>query len=230
MVFFNDLQMKNEVIAKLSTDERIDSSGIRVEVNDGVVKLAGTVPSATEVALAFAAAAVVSGDANIVDALNVAQPGTPDLTADGHLKVSLNRILAAEPEIDPSRIKVMVQDGRVTLEGSVDAGWKKSYVEALVERCRNVTGVDSALTVVPTKGAADQATADDLVHALERHPLVGAHDLVVRVENGAVTLSGSVASETAREAAKLMAAHIFGVTDVSDEISVVEPEIRSAPA
>jgi osmotically-inducible protein OsmY len=129
-------------------------------------------------------------------------------------------MLAAEPEIDPSRIMVMVQNRGVTLEGSVDAGWKKGYVETLIARRPGIKKVESKLSVVPTKDAADQATADDLIRALDRHPLVCGHDLVVRVEDGAVTLSGAVASREARDAAKLLASHIFGVTDVGDEISI----------
>ncbi|MEE4273691.1 MAG: BON domain-containing protein [Thermoanaerobaculales bacterium] len=220
MVFFNDEQIRNEVVAKLSTDQRIDASGIRVEVYDGVVKLSGTVPSDVELTRAYADAAMVSGGSNIVDALTVSTSSRRDLTDDGALKVEVGRMLATEPEIDPSRVMVMVQDGRVSLEGSVDADWKKAYVEALVARRPGVEDVTSKLSVVPTKGAADQATADDLIGALERHPLIGSHELVVHVEEGAVTLSGEVASEDAREAAKLLALHIFGVTEVEDEIVI----------
>lgn len=171
MVFFNDEQIRVEVVAKLATDRRIDSSNIRVNVQDGVVKLAGTVPSVVELTRAYADAAMVSGGSNIVDGLTISTPSERSLTDDGILKVSLSRMLAAEPEIDPSRIMIMVQDGRVTLEGSVDAEWKKSYVEALVARRPRVKHVESTLTVVPTKDASDQATADDLIRLLEHHPL-----------------------------------------------------------
>jgi osmotically-inducible protein OsmY len=224
MVFFSDEQIRDEVIAKLSTDHRIDDSRIDVEVNNGIVKLGGTVPSATEHSRAYADAAMVTGGTNIVDALSVQSPGAPDLSRDGALKVTLSRLLATEPEIDPSRIMILVQDRRVSLEGSVDAHWKRSYVKALVARRPEVLEVENALTVVPTKGAADQATATDLVRALDRHPLIGEHALIVRVEDGAVTLLGMVGSEVARETALLLATHIFGVVDVKDEIAVVGPE------
>ena len=228
MVLFNDRQIKDEVVAKLATDDRIDASDIRVEVNDAVVKLDGTVPSATELACACSDAAMVVGGANVVDALSVRSPDASSLTRDGALKVTIGRLLAAEPEIDPSRIMVMVQDRRVSLEGSVDAHWKKSHVETLIGRRPEVLEIESALTVVPTRGAADQATADDLVRALDRHPLIAGHDLVVRVENGIVTLSGTAPSETARHTAALLAAHLFGVTDVKNNASIAEPGARPA--
>ncbi len=224
MVFFNDEQIRNEVIAELATDHRIDASDVSVEVSQGIVKLDGTVPSATELTRASAGAAMVVGGANIVDALSIRSPRASNLSDDGAIKVSLGRMLATEPEIDPSRIMVMVQDRRVSLEGSVDAEWKKSYVEALIARRPEVLDVESALTVVPTRDAADQATADDLVRALDRHPLIGDHNLVVRVEDGAVTLSGPVGSDAAREAAVLLATYMFGVTDVRDEITIVRSE------
>ena len=74
-MLFNDEQIRREVIAKLSTDHRIDDSDIRVQVHSGVVKLDGTVPSVTQLNRAYADAAVVSGGMNIIDGLTVQPRG-----------------------------------------------------------------------------------------------------------------------------------------------------------
>lgn len=221
MVLSNDKRIWDEVVAKLSADHRLDGSDIEVNVKNGVVKLEGTVRSAAELTRALGDAAIVAGGAKIIDGLVVRVPNRSNLTEDGELKVSLSRMLASEPKIDPSRITVMVQDGRVTLDGSVDASWKKGYVEALVAGWPQVVAIDSTLAVIPSKNAADQATADDLIHVLDRHPLIGSHNLTVRVDEGAVTLSGTASTEIARETARLLATHVFGVVTVRDKIEVV---------
>ena len=60
----------------------------------------------------------------------------------------------------------------MTLQGSVDGHWKKGFIETVVGLHRGVTDVASSLTVVPTKGSADQAdTADVLAAALTRQAL-----------------------------------------------------------
>jgi osmotically-inducible protein OsmY len=81
------------------------------------------------------------------------------------------------------------------------------------------------LTVVPTKGAADQAAAEDIVAALKRHALMveNADDITVSVEEGRVTLSGTVPSRSARKVAGIIASYTYGVIDVDNEVKVVAP-------
>jgi osmotically-inducible protein OsmY len=205
-------------------DSRVDASDITVEVSDGIVKLDGAVPSAVARSAAVADAEVVAGVTDVVNAMRVFIPESNLLPTDADIKVSLGNMLAANPDLDPSRISVMVMDGRVDLEGSVDAHWKKSFVEELVAIHKGVEDVRSSLTVVPTKDAADQATADDIFGALQRHAMIDADRVTVRVEDGFVLLSGSVPTTMARHAAASIASCTFGVVDVRDELDVVPLE------
>jgi len=77
-------------------------------------------------------------------------------------------MLAANPDIDPSQITVLVQEGRVTLQGSVDGHWKKGFVETVVGLHRGVTDVASSLTVVPTKGRPIRPTRPTVSPRLSR--------------------------------------------------------------
>jgi osmotically-inducible protein OsmY len=209
----------------LSWDARVDASQIKVEVSHGIVKLEGFVPSALARSAAVEDAEVVPGVTDVINALNVRIPSTIQLPTDADLKISIGNMLAANPDIDPSRITVMVQEGWVTLKGSVDAHWKKSFIETVVALPRGVSDVESSLTVVPTKGIADQGTADEIVAALKRHALMveDADDITVSVEEGRVTLSGTVPNASARKVAGIIASYTYGVTDVTNELEVVAP-------
>ena len=227
----NDERIKQDVVSQLSWDARVDASKIKFEVSHGIVKLEGFVPSALARSAAVEDAEVVPGVTDVVNALNVRIPSTIQLPTDADLKISIGNMLAANPDIDPSRITVLVQEGRVTLQGSVDGHWKKGFVETVVGLHRGVTDVASSLTVVPTKGSADQATADDIVAAFNRHALMiegAADDITVSVEEGRVTLSGSVPSAAARKVAGIIASYTYGVIDVRNELDVGVTTLRAA--
>jgi CBS-domain-containing membrane protein len=51
--------------------------------------------------------------------------------------------------IDPSRIRILVRDGVVTLEGQVEHRGLHSILERLVLSCEGVVGVDNRLTYLP---------------------------------------------------------------------------------
>lgn len=219
-----DEQIKQAVVSQLAWDSRVDASKIKVEVSHGIVKLEGFVPSTLAQSAAAEDAEVVAGVTDVVNALNVRIPETIRLPTDADLKISIANVLAANPDIDPSRIMVMVQEGQVTLQGSVDALWKKGFVETTVSLQRGVSDVESKLTVVPTKGSADQVTADDIAAALERHALlVDSDDITVKVEKGRVTLSGEVTSAVARKVAGMIASYTDGVVELNNELRVVIP-------
>lgn len=219
---FSDDQIRKDIFRQLAADHRFDTSKITVDVRDGIATLSGNVPSTSALTAALSAAAVVAGGTNIIDDLKVRATGESE-TPDARLKVTVAELLAHNPDIDPSRIMVMVQQGTVTLEGSVDVDWKKEYVEQLVAVTKGVRNVVSNLTVVPTKGVADQTTADSINAALQKHALIDDENVTVRVEDGKVTLSGKVSGPTARQIARRAASYSLGVTDVLDELEL-EPE------
>jgi osmotically-inducible protein OsmY len=215
-----DEKIKTDVVSHLTWDSRVDASKIKVEVNAGIVKLEGSVPSTSTAMAAVDAAEAVAGVTDVINAMRIETPMPASLPRDGDLKVAISNMIAANPDIDPSRIAVIVQKGRVTLDGSVDAYWKKGFLETVVSLMGGVADIESRLSVVPTKATADQATADDIVAALDRHALIDAGNITVTVKDGCVILSGTVPTAPARKAAGLVAAYTFGVIDVHNELDV----------
>jgi hypothetical protein len=65
---------------------------------------------------------------------------------------------------------------------------------------------------------SDERIADDVNEALTRSPYIDATDIDVRVEDGAVTLLGSVDDRGAKRLAEDIAESCFGVRDVSNRL------------
>ncbi len=85
---------------------------------------------------------------------------------------------------------------------------------------RGVIDVVNKLAVVPTEDINDKLIAEDIEAALERNLYVNAEDVTVKVENGEVTLTGSVPNWHARGKAYDVAAYTLGVKDVHDYLTI----------
>jgi hyperosmotically inducible protein len=83
----------------------------------------------------------------------------------------------------------------------------------------NKTSSATPKKVAPTEAGTDDSIKDRIEHHLATDASVKKYDIDVKVNNGAVTLDGSVASEAQKaEAARL--AKVRGVTRVDNEIKV----------
>lgn len=67
---------------------------------------------------------------------------------------------------------------------------------------------------------SDERIAEDVCERLARHGRLDARGLQVKVQDGVVTLSGSVDSRRAKRMAEDTAESVFGVKDVHNELSV----------
>ncbi len=218
-----DEQIKKDVVDELYWDDRVDASKITVTVNKGTVTLGGEVPSYGDLTAARAAAWSIKGVVELIDEIQVSLMAVPELPSDLELEDRANNILIYDRAIDEAYVKAVVNGAVVTLEGTVDAHWKKFYVEERINALFGIIGIENRLSVVPTKEAADENVAREIVRAMERDTLVDPEEITVEVKHGMVTLSGRVRDAAARLAACNDASKTAGVIDVRDTISVISP-------
>jgi hypothetical protein len=72
----------------------------------------------------------------------------------------------------------------------------------------------------PAETPTDAALRDQIQERLQRAEFVDPHDISVRVENGAVTLDGSVVADYERENAEEIATAVDGVRSVENRLIV----------
>jgi osmotically-inducible protein OsmY len=136
--------------------------------------------------------------------------------------------LTWEPRVRPNEIGVTVNEGVVTLTGSVDSYAKKWAAERAAHRVSRVRAVANDLAVRITTAAekSDPEIATAATRALEWDAFVPVEVLDVTVADGWVTLHGQVEWEYQRRAAERAVGRLTGVRGVSNGITV-RPTVRA---
>jgi osmotically-inducible protein OsmY len=122
--------------------------------------------------------------------------------------------------VDSTRIKVMVLDGVVRLEGAVDSYWQKFRAQELASEVVGVIGIRNLLTVVPTMSLSDEEIGRNVTGTLQRIPGLDASAVTIKVEHGIVTLTGAVPDKLAFRDAENVALYVRGVIDVNNGLLV----------
>lgn len=220
-----DVEIENEITARLENDVRINETLIEVSVTDGNVNLSGTVGSLTEKNRAYSLSWVAGVNSVDGDDLTVRYWARDEMRraaeyfvrSDETIEESVKDAFRYDPRVDPSQIGVSASNQAVTLSGHVDNLASK---RAAGETARNVTGVTrvtnhiNVRTEIPT----DDVLENRVVEALERDPLVNRQAISVSVENGWVYLRGEVNTSTQRVRAESVAERQFGVLGVVNNI------------
>jgi osmotically-inducible protein OsmY len=215
-----DEEIKKDVVDQLYWDDRVDASNIKVEVNNGEVNLSGTVPYYSNRRIAQNDSWNVLGVRALENRLKVDYPETIPLPSDDQIQANLIDMYRLDPELNHSKIVPEVNGGKVRLEGEVDKLWKKNWAEDLASGTMGVTEIDNRLTVVPTEDVLDSAIAEDLKAALARNIYVDVDDIDIKVENGVVTLFGTMPDWISARAAYNTALYTSGATEVINKMTI----------
>ena len=219
-MILDDEQIKLNVIDQLKWDSRVDISDIDVTVSGGTVKLTGSVPQYRMREIAATDAQDVDGVTYLTNELKIQYSPTAVLPDDEQIKGNIEKMFSWDPEIEPQNIAVTVNAGKVTLEGSVNAIWKKLKSQDIASNVTGVLQVLNKLAVVPTDTYIDQNISETIMAALERNSHVNARDVNITVKNQIVTLSGRVPGWKAYRAAQDAALYTRGVVQVHNNLVV----------
>lgn len=216
----SDEDIKVDVVKQLKWDARIDASDVTTKVDNGKVMLHGNVPTMTAKSAAFDDAYLVDGVLSVDNQLDVEIPAAKTTPTDTDIRKNVETALSINSDVESYKIDVTVDKGWVTLEGTVNAYWEKVSAENEALDINGVLGVSNNLGVVPTESYLDENIAEDIISALERNVHVDADDIDVKVEDGKVTLDGTVKTYTAKNAAFDSALYTPGVITVNNRIIV----------
>lgn len=213
-------RIKSDVVDELAWDDRVLATDVKVDVDGASVTLSGTVPTHFSRQAAIDDAYQVPGVMKVVDQLGVRYPEVLEIPTDERIRSNVENLLDWNPDIDIRDLTVSVSGGVVTLEGTVDAFWKKALVDNLLQGISGVIALKNQLAIVPEGGITDMAIAETITKALKRRKLVDPDDITVTVENGFVTLGGTVPSVTAEEVAFDAARYTAGVRGVRNDMEI----------
>jgi len=174
---------------------------VDVRVHDGIVTLEGSVDNILAKERAAEVARTVKGVKSIVNRLIV----RPVLRTDDMIKQDVNWALLYDPTTESYEIQVMVKDGRVILDGTVDS-WQERNLAATVARgVLGVKDLENRIKVDYKTRRSDLEIAADVRSRLQWDIWVHSPSLKVKVKNGKVILSGKVGSAAERSRAHRIA-------------------------
>jgi osmotically-inducible protein OsmY len=215
----SDSEIERDVREELKWDPDLDADDIAVAVKNGVVTLAGFTHSYTDRLDAEVAAKRVAGVHAVANDIEVRLPAI-DQRPDPDIARDAVAALKSELPISHDRIKVIVKDGWVTLEGTEEWQYQKTSAEHAVRNVKGVKGITNVITVKPKVQPTD--IKRKIQDAFKRNAEVDADRITVEANGSEVTLKGTVRSWMEREEAERVAWSAPGITHVEDRI-VVSP-------
>jgi osmotically-inducible protein OsmY len=210
-------ELQKRVMEELAWEPSVEAVGIGVAAQDGVVTLSGEVRSLPEKWAAQQAAQRVNGVRAVVDQMVIELPA-------GHQHSDTDIARAAANSLDwnvcipRTRVKLLVKEGFITLDGTVEHYYQKAAAESAVRNLMGVQGVYNDLTVEPVAMAPDIKIK--IEKALERAAEVDAQRITVEAHDHKVILRGKVTTWAEREEAERAAWKAPGVSDVQNYILI----------
>ncbi len=209
-------------MAELKWEPTIRAAEIGVGVKDGVVTLTGVVDSYSKKWAAERAARRVYGVKAVAESIKVTLPGSYKRT-DEDIGRWARDILNWNVWVPRDRVKVMVQNGWITLSGDVDLYYEKSAAENAVRCLLGVGGITNSITIKPPVPAVKMLEVKNAIEdALKRNARLirDAEKIHVEISGSKVILSGSVGSWADYDEAVYAAYCAPGVSEVENNLRV----------
>lgn len=236
-------EIKNDVRSALAWNTRIEDGLVEISVDQQTVTLSGSVGSLYEKNMAISNAYVTGVDEVNAKDLEIKSWLKDDMVrtdflankSDVDIKNAITSALEQHPRVEADMVTVEVENGSVTLTGTLTNLKAARAAAQVVKNTHGVQTFDNELAianeivVVPDMNLTDMEIKEDVLDALRIDPYVQEDSIKVSVNNGNVTLSGTTESYFKKYEADEVASTVNGVVQIDNNISVKYDELTYEP-
>lgn len=146
---------------------------------------------------------------------------------DAEIAVAIDTQLMLDSAVNSNTLTVAVQDGVVTLKGSVASLLERDRATAIAQTIVGVRTIVNRITLGRAPDRPDAELAEAVERALFNDPTTDSYEIEVVVSRGIVKLEGTVQSHAERQLCETVAKGIKGVKGIHNAIEVVFQVARS---
>lgn len=211
----------NEVLQKkvqdaIAWEPLLDAAAIGVTVKDGIVTLTGTVDNYAKKLEAENAAKKVAGVKAVVEKIEIDHNHT--VRTDEDIAAEAVDSLKWNVSLPEDKLKIIVSQGWIYLQGVVDWNYQKHSAKKAVETIPGVKGVVNSIQIKSAN--SDKIEKQAIENAIRRNSSLYDKDIEVAVSGNVVTLIGTVNAYFQKEEAERIAWNSPGVWTVNNLLAV----------
>jgi len=188
----SDEEVKNAIKNAFGYDPRVFSFNLDVDVDNGAVTLTGIVTNLKAKRAAAQDARNTTGVVTVKNFIKVRPLAPP---ADSEIEQKIDDALERDYALHRHKLIVSVINQKAYLHGTVDNHHEKSRATDVASRVAGVVEVENYVQVIkPWVWKSDAGIKNDVESQFFWSPFVDSEEITVNVEDGEVTLTGTVRS------------------------------------
>jgi len=213
-----DADITADVLAELAWDPAVTLADLDVDTSNGYVTLAGTAATFGIKYAAELGAYRIAGVRDVTNDITV-NPSALGLRSDDAIRTDVLAALTLDTTVPLDRVGVAVDKGIVTLTGSLDYFYQR---QAARDDAMQIAGVIDVvdLIIVQYPGMVAADVESGIAQAFARNAELADDDVTVTVDNGTVTLGGTVRTWSEYDEAEAAAWRAPGISQVVNSILV----------
>lgn len=208
------------VMEKLHFEPRLDASDITISIEGPeIVVLAGSVKSYIEKSIAETSVKNIPGVKAVVDELKV-DSSTWRKRSDADIAKAATHALEWNVLVPADCIKVIVEDGCITLTGEVERKYQKHSAWSAVSNLLGVRSVLNNIMVKPSININAEKVKEQITKEFERNARFEANKVQVDLIDGKIVLKGELSNLDEIDEAEEAAWSVEGVSEVDNQLTV----------
>lgn len=215
----SDKEIQKDVMEELEWAPLLNATEVGVSVTNGIVTLTGIVDSFVKKLEAEKAAKRVYGVKAVAENIHV-KLDSSGKKSDAEIAQSILDTLRWQSTVPSDQIKILVENGLVTLSGEVEWDYQRTAARTAVSNLAGVIGVFCNITIKPK--LSPEKIKEKVTAAFARSANIDARNVNISTIGETVVLSGTVSSFAEKADAEDAAWTAPGVKYVENNIKVEE--------